>query len=101
MVEERVRLPLREQKIKFKIMGKMGRPRLGKELKKPSDYTYDYPDQRELAAGLHHGDITRLAAATGYSASMIHDMVTGRRKMPDRVKRLIEKYHDLNRQKVA
>lgn len=49
-----------------------GRPRIGKELKKPSDYTYDYPENRKLGAKLVSGDISFIAANTGHSISYVH-----------------------------
>jgi hypothetical protein len=58
----------------------MGRPRIGTELKKHSDYKYDYPEQRSLAKGLLSDDRSRIAEITGYSPSYIMDWCAGTRK---------------------
>lgn len=58
----------------------MGRPRIGENLKKPSDYSYDYPEQREIAKMLLANDRRMIAEATGYSTGYIGDWCLGIRK---------------------
>jgi len=53
-------------------------------------YLYDYPEQRELSKQLQKGDQIIIAEKTGYSQVMTYQMCQGRRKMPERVKKLIE-----------
>jgi hypothetical protein len=58
----------------------MGRPKLGAEYKKPSDYTYDYPKNREIAKHLDVQDRIILCQMTGFSKGYINDWCLGRRK---------------------
>lgn len=58
-------------------------------------YKYDYPEQRELSKDLKRGDITILANWAGYARSTISKMCSGDRKMPENVKKLIEKIYEL------
>lgn len=57
----------------------MGRPKLGAEYKKPSDYSYDYPEQRDIAKCLLTDDLVRIAELTGYSISYIRGWCAGTR----------------------
>jgi|GEM_PF-4916190 len=61
----------------------MGRPKLGTEYKKPSDYKYDYPDQRVVAIHLTWEDKTFIAEKTGYKISYVGDWCRGKRKNTD------------------
>ena len=45
----------------------MGRPKIGAEYKKPSDYTYDYTENRAIGARLFKGDIGFIAEKVGCS----------------------------------
>jgi len=56
----------------------MGRPRIGTELKKPSDYTYDYPENREVSKHLTPEDKIFIVHKTGYSYTHIYDWCRGR-----------------------
>ncbi|MEA3452449.1 MAG: hypothetical protein U9Q83_11195 [Bacteroidota bacterium] len=58
-------------------------------------YTYDYPEQRELAKDLRVGDTTLLSDLTGYSLSSITRMCRGQRRMADIVKLLIYKIYEV------
>jgi len=58
----------------------MGRPRIGIELKKPSDYTYDYPEVRAMGELLDPLDKNLIADKTGYSYSYITSVCDGKRK---------------------
>jgi len=58
----------------------MGRPRIGTELKKPSDYTYDYPENREVSKHLTPEDKIFIVHKTGYSYTHIYDWCRGRRR---------------------
>jgi peroxiredoxin len=58
----------------------MGRPKLGAKYKKPTDYKYDYPEQRILAKDLLSDDKVRIAELSGYSISYIKDWCVGTRK---------------------
>jgi len=49
----------------------MGRSKLGAEYKKPSDYTYDYPENRELGKQLVSGDIGFIAKTLGYKSRYV------------------------------
>jgi len=63
-------------------------------------YKYDYPNQRELAKELRVGDKTTLAEWTGYSRSMITEMCRGKRKMTEKVEKLIKRIlNDRKKQK--
>lgn len=68
------------------------------EIKKKT-YKYDYPEQRELAKGLQHGDITRIAMLAKKSRQMVAMMVYGERKMTKKVSDLIVKFTEINKQK--
>lgn len=62
-------------------------------------YRYDYPEQRELAKGLVHGDITRVAILSKKSRQMVSLMCAGERKMTKKVQDIIIKFCELNKQK--
>lgn len=72
----------------------MGKPRIGTELKKPSDYTYDYPEQRVLAKKLRKGDLEIVARKTKRSYGYIAQMTSGKRRMTTDVRRIIESIID-------
>ena len=76
----------------------MGRSKLGKEYKKPSDYSYDYPEQREISKGLRFGDAIIISQKTKYSSVMIGNMLSGTRKMTPRVKKIIDQLLLINKQ---
>jgi len=76
----------------------MGRKKLGKHYKKPSDYTYDYPEQRELAKTLRISDKSYIARLTGYSETHISYMCDGKRRMKPEVKQIIEKLNLMRRE---
>lgn len=58
----------------------MGRPRLGTELKKPSDYKYDYPANREVARWLTSDDKVQIAFRTGYALGYVKHWCIGNRR---------------------
>jgi hypothetical protein len=58
----------------------MGRPKIGTEYKKPSDYTYDYPDQRVVAKHLSWEDKEIIAKKTGYTIRYVRCWCAGNRK---------------------
>lgn len=58
----------------------MPRPRLGPELKKPSDYHYDFPQQREIAAHLSASDIMYIAKRLKYTRRTIYYWCEGLRR---------------------
>jgi len=49
----------------------MGRPKIGEKYKKPSDYTYDYPENRAIGKKLFNGDFSFIANRTGYSKGYV------------------------------
>ena len=53
----------------------MGRPKLGAEYKKISDYTYDYPENREIGSRLFNGDIGFIAQQVGCSAFYVRQVL--------------------------
>lgn len=55
------------------------------KVKTPSDYSYYYPVNVELAKHLHLYDLTRISVATGYSRGHLTAIFKGRRKMPYQV----------------
>ena len=58
----------------------MGRPRIGKELKKPSDYKYDFPGNREISSFLTPNDKNQIAYRTGYCIRTVHYWCQGVRR---------------------
>lgn len=77
----------------------MGRPRLGKELKKPSDYSYDYPENREMGKYIQNRDRKLLASITGYDIGLIHKILNGKRYMNEKVKKYAELIMEFNKAK--
>ena len=61
----------------------MGRPKLGTEYKKPSDYKYDYPYQREVTKHLTWEDKVLIASRTGYTIRYVRCWCAGTRKNKD------------------
>ena len=86
-------------KTKNQIHSFMGRPRIGETIKKPSDYTYDYPEQREIARYILMDDRKRMAELTGYSMTHISDWCTGQRKN-DILMQLALKYSEINKRTI-
>lgn len=58
----------------------MGRPKLGAEYKKPSDYHYDYPEQREITRYLETKDRAWIISRSGYSAGYVRQWFRGKRR---------------------
>jgi hypothetical protein len=58
----------------------MGRHKLGAEYKKPSDYHYDYPENKEVAKHLCDEDRKLIAIHTAYTLGYVNDWCLGRRK---------------------
>jgi len=58
----------------------MGRKKLGAEYKKPSDYHYDYPSNREVSKHLTIEDKHLIAARTGFSYTYVNDWCKGKRR---------------------
>ncbi|MEI6899315.1 MAG: hypothetical protein WCL00_05515 [Bacteroidota bacterium] len=58
----------------------MGRPRIGSELKKPSDYSYDYPGNREIAKNLTADDKLFIAFRAGTSIRYVRYWCQGKRR---------------------
>ena len=84
----------------------MGRPKLGAEYKKPSDYYY--PANREIAKRLVHQDKVFIASKTGVSLDYVRSWCVGRRRnaqvdeLARRIVRLnIEKQRKLEKIKVS
>lgn len=46
-----------------------------------------YPDNLELRKNLEKGDQVKIAKATGYTLGYINMIFTGRRKLPDRIRK--------------
>jgi hypothetical protein len=59
---------------------KMGRPKIGTEFKKPSDYHYDYPENREISKHLSFEDKKLIAARTGYKITYVRCWGHGKRR---------------------
>lgn len=78
----------------------MGRPKLGKEYKKPSDYTYDYPENRRYEKMLIKGDVKRIALTLSLTDNYIRQMLRGERKMRHDVIELIERHGEINKLKL-
>lgn len=51
-------------------------------------YSYDFPENREIARGLRQGDMTTISRKTGYSRGHLTMIFKGTRKMPDTVREL-------------
>ena len=64
----------------------MGRPKLGAEYKKPTDYTYDYPENREIGKKMIHGDAWFIAKTTGFSTSYVSDVLKEGIRNNERIK---------------
>lgn len=79
----------------------MGRPKLGEEYKKPSDYSYDFPEQREFSEGLILGDIKIIADKLIMSDTYVGLMVNGKRKMTQAIRDEVLRLTELNKLKVA
>lgn len=77
----------------------MGRPRLGKHLKKPSDYTYFYSESKAVGDMLTPEDKKLLAKKTKYSFGHIMMMCSGNRRMTDEVTTLAMKLIEINKLK--
>ena len=58
----------------------MGRPKLGAEYKKPSDYIYDYPENRKVSRHLTIDDKHLISARTGFSYSYVSGWCRGERR---------------------
>ena len=58
----------------------MGRPRLSTDLKKPSDYHYDYPETREISKYLKVDDKKFIIEKTNYTYTYITQVCKGERK---------------------
>ncbi len=58
----------------------MGRPKLGTEYKKPSDYTYDYQGNREVSKHLSREDKQLICSRTGFSVAYVRQWCQGRRR---------------------
>ena len=76
----------------------MGRPKLGAEYKKPSDYTYDYPANREIGKWITWKDKAHIAAKTGYTRDYVNDWCVGRRRN-DKIESLARIIAKLNQAK--
>ena len=59
--------------------------------KTKKQYTYDYPEQRELCTDLISGDQPYIAKLTGYTTETIRLMCLGKRKMQPKVEKLVKK----------
>jgi len=71
------------------------------KVKSKKVYSYDYPENRELAKGLHLGDLTTIARLTGYTVQHISDAFKGNRKMPPNAYLVAQKLIEANREKDA
>jgi len=58
----------------------MGRPKLGTEYKKPSDYHYDYPINRKIFKHLSIEDKRLISDKTGYTIQYVRYWGLGTRK---------------------
>jgi len=58
----------------------MGRPKLGTEYKKPSDYHYDYPKNRKIFKHLSWEDKQLISHKTGYTTRYVCFWGLGTRK---------------------
>jgi hypothetical protein len=70
--------------------------RTGKPFKTWRDYTYSYPDHRELAKGLRLGDIKEIAEKTNYSIDLVYAVINGKRQNKE-ILDMIKKYVKLNK----
>jgi hypothetical protein len=77
----------------------MGRPRIGEELKKPSDYSYDYPEQREIAKYLLSDDKIRMTQISGLSPRMVNNWCEGNRKNT-KLMELALRYAEINKRTI-
>jgi hypothetical protein len=77
----------------------MGRPRLGENLKKPSDYSYDYPAQREIAKQLLFDDKIRMAETSGLTIRTVRCWCEGTRKNA-RLMELALRYAEINKETI-
>ena len=71
------------------------------KVKQKKVYTYDFPENRELAEGLHQGDLTLIAQITGYTIQHVSYSFKGTRRMPDSVRQAAEVIIKANREKDA
>jgi hypothetical protein len=63
-------------------------------------YTYYYPENKLLKAGLERGDYAVIAKNTGYVKDTVMIMLNGRRKLADKVKVECERIAELNSEKL-
>ena len=69
----------------------MGRPKLGTEYKKPADYTYDYPKNRQIGDKLHHGDMLFIAKTLGYSGKYVAQVLKNGERNNEKIKTIAGK----------
>jgi len=76
----------------------MGRPKIGSEYKKSSDYKYDFPENRQISLFLRRGDKSIIAEKTGYTLQAIRKICKGERRMKPEIKQVIEQLILVNEQ---
>ncbi len=68
------------------------------EVKKKWNYTYDFPEQRELCAPLNGEDKRLIAEKIGCTRGHVISICNGRRRMKPEVKSLVEQILKLKQQ---
>lgn len=69
----------------------MGRPKLGAEYKKPSDYTYDFPENREIGKKLIHGDVWFIAKTVDCSRRYVSQVLKNGTRNNEKIKAIARK----------
>jgi hypothetical protein len=77
----------------------MGRPRLGVNLKKRMDYTYDFSHQREIAIHLTSYDINLIAEKLRISKTAIYYWCNGNNRSA-RIEKLAKILAEANKEKL-
>lgn len=69
----------------------MGRQKIGTEYKKPTDYKYDFPENREIGKQLIHGDIAFISKTVGCSSSLVKHVLTVGDRNNEKIKTIARK----------